>query len=217
MAYTWFLLFSCSIFIAAIIGWVRFRRIAPAFRPFIYCIWIGSVNEILSMTLPLAGYKIDLNNNIYVLLESGLVLWQVRQWEGFGSWHRLFPVVLASFGMVWITENFLISSITYTGSYFRLYYSFIIVILAIQVNNSLIISEKGLLLRNATFLVCTGFIIYFTYKVLIEIFWLYGLNSSPGFLVNVYSILIWINLFANIIYSFAILWMPAKQRFIMPY
>lgn len=217
MSYTWFLVFSCSIFIAAIIAWVRFRRIAPSFRPFLYCIWIGSVNEILSIMLPLGGYRIDVNNNIYVLLEACLLCWQLKLWDGFGHWQKLFPITLLLVGLTWVIENFIFSSITRTESYFRLCYAIIIVLLAIQVNNRLIISERGRLLYNASFLVCTGLIVYFTYKVLIEIFWLYGLNVSSGFLVNIYSILIWINLFANLVYAIAILCMPAKQRFMLPY
>ena len=40
--------FSFSIAIAAIIGWIRFKKINPAYYPFVICIWIGLLNEILS-------------------------------------------------------------------------------------------------------------------------------------------------------------------------
>ena len=217
MSYTWFLIFSCSIFVAAIIGWVRFKNIAPAFHPFLYCIWIGSLNEMVSITARELRIQIDVNNNIYVLLEALLLLWQLRIWGGLGRLQRLFPTMLASVILIWIVENFILSTIYRTDSYFRLYYAVFIVILATHVNNRLIIAERGRLLHNPVFLACSGLIIYFTFKMLVEICWLYGLEFSDGYLVNVYSILIWINLIANLIYSFAILWMPAKQRFMLPY
>jgi hypothetical protein len=217
MSYTWFLVLSGTIFIAALMGSVRFRKIAPGFRPFLICLWIGAVNEILSITLQRLGKTTDVNNNIYVLLEAVLILWQLERWGAFDRFRYLFPALLFLFAGTWVTENFVLSSLSQTRPWFRFLYSFIIVILAIQVLNRLIIYERRSLLRHPVFLICTGLIIFFTYKLMIEIFWINGFGSSPGFLINVYAIHAWINGFTNIIYALAVLWMPAKQRFIFPY
>lgn len=217
MSYTWFVILSCSIFIAAIIGWVRFHKIAPAFYPFLICLWVGSLNELLSIVLPRFGYTTDINNNIYVLIEAILLCWQLKRWDGFDR-HRLsFPLLIATLVSIWLLENVWLSSISVTESWFRLVYAFVLVLLAIQQVNKLILSERKSLLSNSAFLICIGIILYFTYKGMIEIFWINGFHTTAGFLINVYSVMIWINLFANIIYSFAVLWMPAKQRFILPF
>lgn len=217
MSYTWFLVLSGTIFIAALIGSVRFRKIAPGFHPFLICLWIGAVNEILSITLQRFGQTTAVNNNIYVLAEAVLLLWQLERWAAFDRFRQLFPALLFLFAGTWVTENMVLSSLSETRPWFRLLYSFIIVILAIQVLNRLIIYERRSLLQHPVFLICTGLIIFFTYKLMIEIFWINGFDSSPGFLINVYSIHAWINCLANIIYALAVLWMPAKQRFIFPY
>lgn len=217
MNYTWFVVLSCSIFVAAIIGWVRFKKVDPAFRPFIFVLWIGSLNEIISILLPRLGHTTDINNNIYVLFEALLLVWQLKSWGSFGRYTHAFPLLLVAITLGWLMENFLVSAIHITLPWFRLAYSFVIVLLSIQLVNRLIISERRSLLRNPVFLISIGFIFYFTYKGLIEIFWISDFDSSPGFLINVYSIMIWINLIANIIYSIALVWMPARQRFTLPY
>ena len=61
------------------------------------------------------------------------------------------------------------------------------------------------------FLISIGFIIYFTYEILVEAFSLYGLNNSLEFQKNVYMILTYLNLFVNLLYALAILWIPRKR------
>jgi len=132
MQYIWFVAFTCSIFIAAIIGWVRFNRIDPAFRPFIACLWLGAVNESISICLSLRGMNNFANNNVYVLFEAILLLWQIRRWGGFGDKYRYFPLLAGLLVIAWIAENFIIGTIYSNAPGFRLLYSFIIVLLAIH-------------------------------------------------------------------------------------
>jgi hypothetical protein len=66
------------------------------------------------------------------------------------------------------------------------------------------------------FLICNAFIIYFTFKILVEAFWLYGVNESVNFQAMVFDISSYINVFTNLIYALAVLWMPMKRVFTMP-
>jgi hypothetical protein len=217
MNYTWFLAFSFSVFIAAAIGWVRFKKIAPAFYPFIVCLSLGALNEILSTFLSYQGSSTMVNNNIYVLAESILLVTQLSRWHALGKYHQQAGIIIFLLLITWMAENILLFKLHGISSYFRLIYSAIVVLLSINVSNRLIATEKSNLLKHPVFLVCIGFIIYFTYKILVETFWLYGLGRSGSFRENVYSIMIWINLMVNLIYAFAVLWMPAKQRFTLQY
>lgn len=210
-------IWSMSIGIAAIIACWRFRTIHPVFRPFIYCTWLAFVNEILSISMVKAIHSNAVNSNIYVLLESLLIVWQFRKWGLFERYKIIFRSILVVLLLAWITENFIVSSIGHFSSWFRIFYSFIIVLLSISLLNRLILREKGLLLKNPIALICLTFIIYYTYKVLVETFWVYGLNESSTFRSKVYFILNYINLFSNLIYALAVLWMPTKHRFTMPY
>jgi hypothetical protein len=97
---------------------------------------------------------------------------------------------------------------------FRLFYSFLIVLMSIHVCNRLVFTFNGPLLKSPVFLICTSFILYFTYKILVEVFWIYGLNKAKNFRMDVYIIMAWINALANIIYLLAILCIPKKPRYL---
>lgn len=207
---------SFSVFISGIIGLIRFKGISVTFYPFIFCIWIACINEVLSFILITNGFSNYINSNFYVLIEGCLITWLFKNLRLFGKAEFLFYVIIASFIAAWILETFIFGKITGMSSYFRIVYSFAIVLMSITTINKLIVSTRKNIINNATFLLCIGFIIYFTYKVLVQAFWMYGLNSNHDFLVRVYYILIFINLFTNLIYALAVLWMPKRLGFILP-
>ena len=216
MSFTLVTLFAFSITIAAVIGCIRFSRINPAYYPFLYFIWLGFLNEILSFTLVKFGYTTSLNNNIYVLAESFLIAWQFKNWGIFGKNRLWFIITLSLFFVAWSIENVFIGSILKVTFYFRILYSFIIVLFSVNIINGIIIRERKNIIKNPVFLICMGFVIYFTFKVLVQTSWLYGINMSKEFANKVVVIIESINLFANLIYALAILWMPTKHRFTLP-
>ncbi|HMK05166.1 MAG TPA: hypothetical protein VK489_13270 [Ferruginibacter sp.] len=150
------------------------------------------------------------------MLESFLITWQFYTWKLFNRHRSLYIVILCLLMSTWLVENFILSKINYFSSYFRIVYSFIIVLMSISVLNMLLVRERKTLLKNPMFLICITFIIYYTYRVVVEAFWVYGLNSSREFRLKVYQILLFINVFANLVYALAVLWMPTKQRFTLP-
>lgn len=216
MNYSIRLIFSFSIAIAVLISWIRFKKINPTYYPFIFCLWLGLLNEILSYIFSILTHSNALNNNIYVLLESLLITWQFHSWKLFARHNTLFIVILCLLLGTWFVDNFIISKISHFSSYFRMVYSFIIVLMSISVLNMLLATERKSIITNPVFLICVSFIIFYTYKILVEAFWVYGLNSSKEFRLNVYGILLFINVFTNLVYALAVLWMPTKQRFTLP-
>jgi len=216
MNYTVRLILSLSIIVAVIISWIRFKQINPTYYPFIFCLSLGLLNEILSYIFSKIFHSNAVNSNIYVLLESFLITWQFYTWKLFNRHRSLYIVILCLLMSTWLVENFILSKINYFSSYFRIVYSFIIVLMSISVLNMLLVRERKTLLKNPMFLICITFIIYYTYRVVVEAFWVYGLNSSREFRLKVYQILLFINVFANLVYALAVLWMPTKQRFTLP-
>ena len=210
------LISSFSILIPAFISWVRFKQIHPTYHPFIFCLWIGCLNEVISYLVTINHYSNALSSNIYVLLEGGLILWQFERWGNFTRKEFFFIFFLVLFVAVWVGENFFISRITYFSSYFRIFYAAVLSLMSINFINSIIVRERRSILRNASFLMCAGFILYYTYKVMVEAFWIYGLNNGSSFRINVYLILMYINLLVNLIFAQAVLWIPTKQRFTLP-
>ncbi len=206
-------LFSSTILLPAIIGVIRFSGIERSFYPFIICLWVGTLNEITSLIVSWLGYSTILNNNVYVLAEALLILWQFKEWGLFQGSKKSYTTLMMLLVIMWLFENNNIAELGKLTMHFRLVYSLLIVICSIQLNTRLVFTYKKNLLKSPGFLFCSGFTIYFTYKILIEVFWMYGLNGSVDFRKNVYIILTWINGLVNILYLIAILCIPAKPRY----
>src|SRR5947207_5477226 len=105
--------FSLSILIASAIGLVRYKKIDPAYYPFLYCLWIGGLNEIISFFLITNHQPTAVNNNIYVLFEPVLLVWLFKNWGSFRRTPQMFTALLILFPILWIVENFFISTITH--------------------------------------------------------------------------------------------------------
>ncbi len=217
MNYDLLFILSFSVLIAAAIALIKFSNIKKSYYPFIYVIWLASFNEVLSYFLIQNGKFNVLNSNIYCLLESLLLLWFFRNIGNFKKYKNL-PYLLGTiFIIAWVIENFFINSIDkdYT-SWFILIYSFPVVLMSINAINLLLFKEKELL-TNPLFLICIGFIVFFTYRIVVEVFWMYGLLASSNFAVRVYHILSFVNLLSNLIYALAILWMKKKHAFTLQF
>lgn len=216
MSYQLIELLGYSIGIAAIVGLIRIRLIDRVYFPFIILLWAGLLNEIVNSVVINRGYSNALNSNIYVLVEALLILLFFYRLGLFREKPYVFFGLLLLFTGVWIAENFIFFDIHYFTSYFRILYSFIIVLLSIHQINQLSQQERRRIIRHPSFLIMIGFIAFFTYKTLVEIFWVYGLNASMDFQAGVYRIMTYINLAVNIIFLIAVLWMPRKREFMLP-
>lgn len=204
---------SYSVGIGAVIGMVRFKKVDRAYLPFILLLWVGLLNEIITVVSIDLFKSNAVTSNIYVLVESLLILWFFKNLRLGRKNNKRFHFVALLFIAVWITDNFFISRITRFSSYFRILYNFITVLMSIHMINRLILDERSGLIKNSVFLITIGFIVFFTYKILIEIFWVYGLNASRDFRVEVYRIMTYINLAINLIYALAVLWIPKKREY----
>lgn len=213
----WYFTFSFSIYVAGIIAALRFRKINKAYYPFIICIWIGCINELIALLLYLQHSQSSLNINLYVYLESICIILLFKNLGVLKKPKYLFHGIIISFTLVWITEILLLNSFHQAIIFFRIFFSFVIVLISISYINILIGRSQKLLLKNSDFLLCLVFILFFTYMAVVQSFWLYGLNSGEGFLIKVFTIMVYINLISNLIIAFAVLWMPRKIEYSQPY
>lgn len=208
---------SLSVLIAGVIALFRFANIGRVYRPFIYLIWLGCLNELLSIYFALSHHNNIINNIIYSLCESLLLLWFFKNLKIFKTKKYLLYFLAFFFITVWIAETFFSSRFgTRFSYYFDITYSFCIVLLSIRAINDLLFSETDLL-KNPVFLICIGLIIFFTYVIIEELFWLYGLKNSRIFRQNVQAILMIVNLLSNLIYALAVLWMHKRQAFTLQF
>ncbi|MEP7238744.1 MAG: hypothetical protein ABI685_12790 [Ferruginibacter sp.] len=205
---------SFTVCIAAVIAAVRFRKLDRVYLPFILSIWIASINEIISFSIAQKGYSNYANNNIYILAEGLLILWQFKNWELFNrAW--MLPVGLA-IGLVgtWIYEIHSLETLNQLHYYYRLLYAAIVVICSINIQNRLIISHNHRLLTNPVFFICIAYILYFTLKILTDTYWIYNPKSSTVFLTAVFYSMACNNLITNLLFIIAVLWIPRKPDYI---
>lgn len=206
-----------SIFIAGVIAIVRFKKINKIFYPFLICLWIGCINEVLSEILIESGNTTLANNNVYVLIESIMLLWYLKNTGLFHKSRLTMPILSGFFLITWFTENLLNHTLQKQDYYFRIIYSFVIVILSINAVNKIIVTNRKSILRNADFLLCIGFIIYFAYKALVQAFAIYGYDkANMSFLMGIYDLMMYVNFSINLVYALAVLWMPKRLAYIYP-
>jgi ABC-type taurine transport system ATPase subunit len=138
-------------------------------------------------------------------------MWFFKEMGYFNNNLRLYLLIMVSFLLIWIIESMMQRTFSALNLRFSIFYSFIVVLKSIHTVNDLVITETQSITKSALFWICIGFIAYFSFKVLINTFWLYGLSKSKAFLLQMAYIMVYINLFTNLIYAFAVLWIPKRQ------
>ena len=212
MSFPLIIVFSLTILIAGVIALLLFKRINKLFHPFIYYIWLGCINELVSIAVIIKGHQTIVKNNIYALIASFLLTWFFQKIGFFNNRKWLFILLLAFLLSAWIFENFIYGSMTTNSTYFRIIFAIIIVIMSLFVINRLIFSNTDLL-KNSIFVLCISFVIFFSFRVILQSFVIYGSGRPSDFLLNLYSVMGYILLATNILHTIAILWMPKKARY----
>jgi hypothetical protein len=185
------------------------------YYPFVFFIWLGFLNEILSLLMIYHYHSNTVNSNVYVLLEYMIILFQFYKWNENGI-KRYY--LLAAIGLsVWITDNFIINAISENNSIFRVFYSFIIIFFSIDKVNKLLVFEYSNLLKHPMFIICTSFIFYYGFKAFVESFNMVHLGLEPNILKNLWIILYFVNGTANLFFAIAVLCIPTKVKFISPW
>jgi hypothetical protein len=214
MSFTTHVIFNLTAGVAALIGWIRIKKTDPAFLPFTILLTAGFITELVSFYILKKGYSNALVYNFFILAEALLVTWLYKSLGLFKKKNtsvllRVFYVVL------WLTEFFLRLRGNEFMSYFIIVYSSVLVIQAIDLLPTVLLQTAHKLYMNSVFLIAMGFVIYFTYTIITELFWFYGLNQSSIFRTRIYELFTYINLFTNILFILAALWIPLKREYIL--
>jgi len=214
MNFTTHVLFSLTAGAGALIGWIRFKKTDPAFLPFILLLTCGFTTELVSFFVLMNGYSNALYYNLFALAEA-LLITQLYQGLGLykhthtGRWLQVF------FTLLWLTEFLYRNRTTEFLSYFIIIYSAILVLQSIDLLHRVLFETAQKIYTHPVFLISMGLIVYFTYTVIVELFWFYGLNQSSAFRIRIYELFTYINLFTNILFILATLWIPLKREYIL--
>jgi hypothetical protein len=208
---------SYVIAIAAVIGLIRYRKILPAYRPFVWYACLSTISEIVS-TATIRYYQSNvIAANIFVLAESLLMTYVFYNWTPLKLRQRRSLPVYILLLTVWIIDNLILHSVTTYNGAFRVVASFVLVLLSIGQLNRIIVMERMNVLKNASFLISIAVLIFFSYKSFLQVFYAFELEISVAFDTSLFYILIFINLFTNLIYVLASLCLPSKQKLSLQY
>jgi len=206
--------FSLSIVVSVIIGWVRFTKTDPAFFPFLFYLSLGFINEAIGISLAWRGYHNVISYNVFELVESILLTWQFLKWGLFGQRMGFYYFLQVSFIVLWLIESLFFSIHTF-NSYFVIAHSFLLVMMSITTINMVVLKETTALFKQPVFIFCFALIIFFTYAILVECFWIVGFNHQKIFRLKIFEILSYINFFTNLLFAFGYLWVPMRPRYIL--
>lgn len=173
-------------------------------------------SEMISIMLIYFNRSNAMNVNIMSLAEGLLWVWQFKKWKTFRNTSH-YNVVMSFIIVGWLWENVVYGKIFTFSSAYAIALSLALVLLSINQVNKQIVQEKERLITNARFLICSGNIIFCTYRIIVECFYLLDMNNTGKFLANVFSILVVVNVFVNLLFAFATLWIPRRQKFSLPY
>ena len=115
----------------------------------------------------------------------------------------------------WSIEEIIFGGIYNFVPFFRIFYSFILVLVSInQLNYTILINSGKNLFRNCKFLLCIAFIIFFIYQILYEAAYFVSDHSTNNYFVTntIISFFAYINLIVNLIYIPAVYFIPDRYE-----
>ncbi len=203
---------SLSIAIPIIVGSIRYRHLPASYRPLLLVLLIGLLNELVCYCFFYANNAVP--NNIYLLAEFLILAHQFRRWKNILRNTWVYRTIIFALTALWITEDLIFRKIVVFSPWFQIIYSFVLILMAVSQLNWLIVNERGNIIKNPIFIICFGMIIFYSYKVLTEVFYHY----APANLIknNIFVMEAIVNVGYNLILAVAILCIPKKINFIRP-
>ena len=199
--------------IPAIVAITKWKKIPPSYYPFICFIWLTVLREI-SATITAHIYRNNaVPTNIYILLMSIFLLLQFNNWSLFKQHKKLLYFLMAVFVAVWCWEFLYFTNLWHYSSYYRIMFSFILVLLSIHSINLIINSTPTKLTKNSIFLICFAFIMLYTIKTILEIIFALGSYTNNVFISHIYDNISYLTIPINILYAIAIKFIPQKSTF----
>jgi hypothetical protein len=206
---------SQSILFPVIIGFVRFRTIKTDYQPFFWSLVFGFLTEIISFNLihfNHAGNAVP--TNIFVLGQWLLLCYQFQVWGFLRKQKGLLLILTIVPVLVWFSENIFFGKIGVLSPYFQLLYAFLITLMSITEINFCITHDHSNLLKNPTFIICIGLILFFVYQMLYEWSYQMSIMHEPSqFTQMINASFAYINAFTNIIFGIAFLVIAGKKQY----
>lgn len=147
-------------------------------------------------------------NNLYILADSLLIPIQFAVW-GFLSRRFLFFAILLPLLAAWFYFHLWPGSLYFISAYYRVAYSFVILLLTISSINYLLIHTRYSVNRNPIFLFLAGFLVFYSYQLIYETAYAFSMVAEPHWNILLNRTFALINFACNILYGIAVCCIPA--------
>jgi len=205
-------LLSMTIVFAAMTGLLKWGKIKKEDRPIIVGWWLVIAVETIRFISIWQNNISSIPYNIYALPLMWFYVWQFHQWKVIPA--RFTGFLIGALILFWFMDLFLIDGYSlYILRYvYRLALSFTLVVLSVTSMNIQIIEEKQSLIKNHRFLICLGITLYYTYRVLVDVFTLS--EMSREFMLSISAFNRYLIQFYYLLLFLAALWIPRKKNFL---
>ena len=205
-----------SILISVVISFQKVRHVRTDYVPFVISLWFNLFGCIASeLAIRYLGSN-AVSANCYFIIFCLLILWQFKRWRLFDDRPSDFYVLIAGFVVVWVIDNFIVGSLFVFNPYARIINSMVIVLLSIHLLSSQLTVRQEPFWKSSKQVILVAYILLLTVKIITEIFWQFGSQLGGGFMNNVSFLYQYINFAANLLYAYAMLWIPVTTRYSWP-
>lgn len=187
----------------------------PAYHPFVYYCCLSLLVEIPVYVLLLHNmdYIVAAIYNLFTLAEFYLLARMFYNWGLFKRDKKIF-ILIITFSFLLFVCTLYIRGYAKTNYFARIVDSFALIFFSISAFNKMILNERNNIFKNAKFWICIGLVIFFTYSILVNTEQLSFLKRTKYFEGKVWLINAYSNLFVNLLYAVAVIWIPRKKNII---
>lgn len=204
--------------VPAFVGVLKLRSINKIFRPFIFLVLVycfinlfGNVCIIINK-----AYLNTVITNLFVLFDFIYIYFIISYW-GDKKIKLIDYIIIFLFLLLWIFDNVIISNLLDTNSVFRIIYSLAISMRSISLLIYTISKYRNRLFSNSIFLISLTFMVYYTYKGVYEILYMFSSEMHIDILKAIHFALLSIIFISYILFTIAILCMKKPIKLITPY
>ncbi|HTL09641.1 MAG TPA: hypothetical protein VL307_15320 [Chitinophagaceae bacterium] len=207
-------LLSMSILIPLSIGIVRWKVIDNSYYPFLYNLVTVLLVE-LFIKMQTTEAAVNKTINIFSLIDFCLFAWLFHNWGLFNRNKKAILAIVLGALPVWAGITFFLSGFSHINNAFLLLYSAALIFFSVTTFNKIVVQQRINIFTNARFWICIGIIIFYSFFILTratDISTGVFKHVSKSFKDNLQLINTYSNLFVNLLYAVAVIWIPRKKN-----
>lgn len=195
------------------IGFIRFKKIEPTFRPFFVLVFYDLFTEILYEILTRTVHTNSISYNFYSLNACLIIGYQLYKWNflDIKSWALRFWVVFIV--CFWVIDNLWRNSLWEFNPLSAIFTAMLVCVFSIRAASKVATKIKNHKTRGLIYIIITTWVVKYMILVVAETGWLFFHNLSVTFNNNLSTLETYFGGIVNIIYTIVALWIPKKRKY----